>query len=204
MVSLTTATTALNPKQEMTDSDYKKYSLEHLENWLHDAISSGDATPREIYDVIISVVKESHDYHKEQADQAGELLALLNGTNEKEQLDTVTFSSCSADDTSPGCMRSWNDFWSDDVLDDTLNSPSKFKFKYNSEDGDLFTHNEDKVVKWRLPVEVDDISGEYYFTLPEDLLERTGWKEDDALHWVDNGDGSFTLQKVEKPEVADF
>jgi len=37
--------------------DYKKYSLENLENWMHDAISSGDATPQEIYDVIAGVVK---------------------------------------------------------------------------------------------------------------------------------------------------
>ena len=204
MVSLTTATTALNSNQEMTDSDYKKYSLENLENWMHDAISSGDATPQEIYDVIVGVVKESYEYHKQQVDQAEELLNLLNTGWTKEEVlreveyyepsDAITFKSCNSDDTSPECMTSWNDFWSDD----------KIASIHNTEDGDLFAHNEDKVVKWRLPVEVDSVSGEYYFTLPEDLLEQTGWKEDDALHWVDNGDGSFTLQKVEEPEVADF
>ena len=184
--------------------DYKKYSLENLENWMHDAISSGDATPQEIYDVIVGVVRESYDYHKEQSSQAEELLNLLNSGWTKEEVlkereyyepsGTFTFSSCSSGDTSPECMTSWNDFWSDD----------KIASIHNTEDGDLFAHNEDKVVKWRLPVEVDSVSGEYYFTLPEDLLEQTGWKEDDALHWVDNGDGSFTLQKVEEPEVADF
>ena len=201
MVSLTTATTALNSNQEMTD--YKKYSLENLENWMHDAISSGDATPQEIYDVIVGVVRESYDYHKEQSSQAEELLNLLNGTSEwnfknslveKEQPDVITFSSCSSDDTSPECMTSWNDFWSDD----------KITSIHNTEDGDLFAHNEDKVVKWRLPVEIDSVSGEYYFTLPEDLLEQTGWKEDDALHWVDNGDGSFTLERVEESEETEL
>lgn len=201
MVSHTIATIALNLNQEMTD--YKKYSLENLENWLHDAMSA-EATPQEIYDVIVGVVKENLDYHKQQANQAEELINLLNNGWTKEEVlkeveyyeppNTFTFSSCSSDDTSPGCVSSWNDFWMDD----------KITSIHNTEDGDLFTHNEDKVVKWRLPVEVDSISGEYYFTLPEDLLEETGWKEDDALHWVDNGDGSFTLEKVEESEVADF
>ena len=202
MVSLTIATIALNLNQEMTD--YKKYSLENLENWLHDAMSASEATPQEIYDVIVGVVKENYECYKKQADQAEELLNLLNNGWTKEEVlkerdcyepsTTFTFTSCSSDDTSPECMTSWNDFWSDD----------KITSIHNTEDGDLFTHNEDKVVKWRLPVEVDSIGGEYYFTLPDDLLEKTGWKEDDALHWVDNGDGSFTLQKVEEPEVADF
>ena len=190
----------------MTDSDYKKYSLEQLSNWMHDAISSGDATPQEIYDVIVGVVRESYDYHKEQSSQAEELLNLLNGISELsfknesseksyyELSDSITFKSCSSDDTSPECMTSWNDFWSDD----------KITSIHNTEDGDLFAHNEDKVVKWRLPVEVDIVSGEYYFTLPEDLLEQTGWKEDDALHWVDNGDGSFTLERVEEPEETEL
>lgn len=187
MVSHTIATTALNPNLKMTDFSYKKYSLENLENWLNDAISSADATPQEIYDVIIGVVKENLDYHKQQANQAEELLNLLNSNSNLS--NTFTFKSCSSDDTSPECMTSWNDFWSDD----------KITSIHNTEDGDLFTNNEDKVVKWRLPVEVDGISGEYYFTLPEDLLEETGWKENDALHWVDNGDGSFTLEKVDEP-----
>lgn len=190
MVSHTTATTALNPNREMTD--YKQYSLENLENWLHDAISSGEATPREIYDVIVGVVRETYEQHKQQANQAEELLNLLSSNSNLS--NTFTFKSCSSDDTSPECMTSWNDFWSDD----------KITSIHNTEDGDLFTHNEDKVVKWRLPVEVDGISGEYYFTLPDDLLEKTGWKEDDALHWVDNGDGSFTLEKVEESEETEL
>jgi hypothetical protein len=59
--------------------DYKKYSLEQLENWMHDAMSCGDATPQEIYDVIIGVVKDNYYIYKKQASQAYKLLALLNG-----------------------------------------------------------------------------------------------------------------------------
>ena len=46
-------------------TDYKNYSLENLENWLHDAMSAGEATPQEIYDGIVKVVRENHEYHKQ-------------------------------------------------------------------------------------------------------------------------------------------
>lgn len=180
----------------MTDFNYKKYSLENLEKWLNDALSSAEATPQEIYDVIVGVVRESYDYHKEQSSQAEELLNLLNSgwtkedvLKERDYYEPNTFKYCNTDDTSPECMSSWSDFWSDDKI----NKVDNFTITYNTEDGDLFTPNEDKVNKWRLLVEIDDVSGDYYFTLPEDLLERTGWKENDDLYWVDNGDGSFTL-----------
>jgi len=66
----------------MTDFNYKKYSLENLENWLHDAMSAGDATPQEIYDVILDVVKDNYYTYKKQASEAYELLALLNGNGQ--------------------------------------------------------------------------------------------------------------------------
>ncbi len=58
--------------------DYKKYSLEQLSNWVHDAMSASEATPQEIYDVIVGVVKENYYTYKHQTSQAYELLALLN------------------------------------------------------------------------------------------------------------------------------
>ena len=75
----------------MTDFNYKKYSLENLENWLHDAMSAGEASPQEIYDVILDVVKDNYYTYKHQASQAYELLTLLN-SNGKNHL------SCDKDD----------------------------------------------------------------------------------------------------------
>ena len=34
--------------------------------------------------------------------------------------------------------------------------------------------------------------------LPERLLEEAGWNEGDILDWSDNGNGSWTLTKVEE------
>jgi len=54
--------------------------------------------------------------------------------------------------------------------------------------------------KWVLPIsQIEDIctlEKETFIELPNDLLEETGWKEDDELEWVDNKDGTFTLRKV--------
>ena len=68
----------------MTDFNYKKYSLENLENWVYDAMGSGDATPQEIYDVIVNAVKDNYYTYKKQASEAYELLALLNGNGKNK------------------------------------------------------------------------------------------------------------------------
>lgn len=31
--------------------------------------------------------------------------------------------------------------------------------------------------------------------LPDEIMEKTGWKEGDELVWEDQGDGSFILKK---------
>jgi len=206
MVSLTTATTALNTNQEMTDFDYKKYSLENLENWLHDAMSSAEATPQEIYGIIKKVVSENYYYHKDNVSKSYELLSLLNGNDtfafglggdsggvwtkqdvlrQRDYYEPITFSFCNADDKSPECVSSWNSFWNNDRIDSE---------SYVSEDGDLWV--KDRVVKWQLPVEVDGASGDYYVQFPDDLLEAANLKEGDSIEWIDRKDGSFELRKV--------
>jgi hypothetical protein len=71
------------------DFDYKKYSLENLENWLHDAITSGEASPHEVYSTIRKVVKEEYDYHNERAKNCLGLLELLSGHRPVDPIDKV-------------------------------------------------------------------------------------------------------------------
>ena len=208
--------------------DYKKYSLEHLETWLYDAMSCGNATPQEIYDLIIKVVKDEYYTYKKQASEAYELLALLNGNgkgNVKKFDDCVDkILSCDRDDQSPECKGAWNDFWQDNDSAreynlreaEYYNKRAEIDAKvaknwkpvsvegapvYVSEDGDVFVHDyyntkEDKVVKWQLPVQVDGLSGDCFVEFPDDLLEAANLKEGDTVEWVDKGDGSYILRKV--------
>jgi hypothetical protein len=62
-----------------SDFSYKKYSLEHLENWLHDALNCEDLTPQDIYDTVVKCVDESVEYHKKYLTKSIELLSLLKG-----------------------------------------------------------------------------------------------------------------------------
>jgi hypothetical protein len=163
--------------------DYKKYSLENLENWLHDALSAGEASPQEIYDTIKNVVEEQHTYYKNGAEKTNELLSLLNGHRDNIDFNVSDYpiyfpnqydsmNVCDANDTSDYCTNSWTSFWQDDVI------------------------KQDKVVKWQLPVELDDVSEEYYVQFPDDLMEAANLKGGDTVEWVDNGDGSYTLRKT--------
>ncbi len=65
------------------------------------------------------------------------------------------------------------------------------------------TEKKDTPNKWILPVQQiengDTMETEYFIQLPDDLLEKTGWEENDTLVWVDNKDGTFTLRKVTGP-----
>lgn len=157
------------------DFDYKKYSFEQLENWLHDAISSGEASPHEIYSLIRKVVKENYDIYNERAKNCFGLLELLSG-HRPVDLDNG--------------MRPWGhsdlEYLANDLLtkDRVSNFPGEQKL-------------EDKVVKWQLPVELDGASGEYYVMFPDDLLEAANLKEGDQVEWVDQGDGSYLLKRVE-------
>jgi len=62
----------------------------------------------------------------------------------------------------------------------------------------------DKVKKWRLPVQQSSVDGvdDYYIEFPNDLLEAANLKGGDSIVWVDQGDGSYLLKKVEKEPMT--
>lgn len=49
---------------------------------------------------------------------------------------------------------------------------------------------------WEATVQEDPETGELVLPLPEDLLAKLGWQEGDELNWINNQDGSWTLEKV--------
>jgi hypothetical protein len=169
MVSPTTATSVLNPNQEMIDFDYKKYSLENLENWLHDAMSSGEATPDEIYDLIMKVVRENYYHHKHHASQAYELLCKLNDNGQS---------------------------YEDVIKEREYYEPSMPPWGHSDLEYLIANKKENKIVKWQLPVQVDGLTGDCFVQFPDDLLEAANLKEGDQVEWIDRNDGSFELRKV--------
>jgi hypothetical protein len=154
-------------------TDYKKYALGQLENFLYDAMSA-EATPQEIYDTIRDAVQDNLNVYTKSADQARELLSLLNGHR------SVDLDFCDKDDTTEECKQNWNDFW-----------------QYTDEEIDAMctaAEVKDKVAKWVLPVEEE--GDDCVITFPDDLLEAANLKEGDQIEWVPQDDGSCILRKV--------
>lgn len=61
---------------------------------------------------------------------------------------------------------------------------------------DVTLEEEDKVIKWSLPVEEAE-DGEYYITFPEDLLEAAKLAPGDNIEWVDLTENTYLLRKVD-------
>ena len=185
----------------MTNFNYKKYSLENLENWIDDAMSVDGTTPQEIYDVIVGVVKENYYLHKHKASQAYELLALLNGNGE-EHLEWYN------NDKSAECKKSWNDFFEKSC------SPEEKSKTYDdmvsegyemTADGFWIKEEKNESInkKWILPVELDGLSGECYVLLPDDFLELANLKAGDQVNWIEREDGCFEMRKDTKSLNSD-
>jgi len=86
-----------------SDFSYKKYSLEQLDNWVHDALNCEDLTPQDIYDTIVKCVDESVEYHKKHLNKSIELLSLLKGHRPVDFGDEGNITL--------GDPSDWHDFW---------------------------------------------------------------------------------------------
>jgi len=82
-----------------SDFSYRKYSLEQLDNWVHDALNCEDLSPQDIYDTIVKCVDESVECHKKYLTKSIELLSLLKG---HRSVDYVDFDTDEKD---------WENFW---------------------------------------------------------------------------------------------
>jgi len=166
--------------------DYKNYSFENLENWLHDVLSCEETSPHEIYSVIRKVVKDEYDYHKEKSQQCFRLLELLSGHR------PVDFEV----DDDVDHTREYNlreaEYYNKRAELDVKHSKEYYDYTRN----DLNRENPFNKKKWILPVE--QVHDDYFVSFPDDLLKATKLKEGDEVNWVDNGDGSYTIRKVNK------
>ena len=95
--------------------NYKKYSLEQLDNWVNDALNCENLTPQDIYDTIIKCVDESVEYHKKYLTKSTELLSLLKGQqNLSENVKEAT-------------NYDWVDFWEENYY------PEEYKYSTEEE-----------------------------------------------------------------------
>ena len=126
------------------NSEYKKYSLENIKTWITDAITSAEASPQEIYDVIYETVSEEYHCFKNHTSRCYDLLALLNGNGEhitnkyEERLDSILEKkdklSCDKDNQSEECKNAWTDFWEEHYYPEEYKGSTVSSVQYTEEE----------------------------------------------------------------------
>jgi hypothetical protein len=147
--------------------NHAEHTLEQLEGFLHDAISEENISAEKIYDTIIENVAANVEHHQIHYQKSERLFNLLKGYVKPNST----------------------------VIEKDLYDAAIEEREYYESSMQSWGHDkEDKVVKWKLPVQqgVDD----YYIQFPDDLLEAANLQEGDTVEWIDNQDGSYTLKKV--------
>ena len=99
-----------------SDFSYRKYSLEHLENWLHDALDCEDLTSQDVYETIVKCIDETIDHHKKYLTKSTEILSLLKGHRSvdfDETYDGWDYDAAGAKfpPVTEATKRDWVDFW---------------------------------------------------------------------------------------------
>ena len=138
----------------------KNYTMDQINSFLYDALNEEDLSAQQIYETIIETVSEHTEYLQVQYEKSQQLFDLLKGTAKPYKSPWNQFIEDNKDEND--CMPPWG------------HSDLEYASK----------HSEKNIVKsWILPVDDDGV-----ITLPEDLLERSGWKEGDTLVYeVSNG-----------------
>ena len=131
----------------------KNYTMDQINSFLYDALNEEDLSAQQIYETIIETVSEHTEYLQVQYEKSQQLFDLLKGTDKPYKSPWNQFIEDNNDEND--CMPPWG------------HSDLEYASKHPEEN---------KVKTWILPVDDDGV-----VTLPEDLLERSGWKEGDVL-----------------------
>lgn len=173
------------------DNNYKEYSLKNLEKWFIDAISTSEASPEEIFNVIKNCIVDEYNCYKETLSRLEKMSDLLN----IDVKSTTKYIYESPDGGKTVYRRKFGQSPSERELvnHDSINSHSEYYYDYTRNDSN---RPNPFVPNWTLPVEVDGLTGNCYIEFPDDLLTAANLKEGDTVEWIDNKDGSYLIRKV--------
>jgi len=181
-----------------SDFSYKKYSLEQLDNWVHDAVNCEDLTPQDIYDTIVKCVDESVEYHKKYLTKSIELLSLLKGHRE---VDFGDEGNITLGDTSD-----WNDFWEENyypeenkqyteeelnAMCDAASDKEKCR-EYNLREAEYYNKRAELDAKYTSKLDGYSVDGidhsQYYYDTGRnksyDQMLAEGWEMTDDGFWI--------------------
>lgn len=207
-------------------SSYDEYSLKKLDEWINDVMNC-DVSPEEIYETITKAIEENVDYHQNRLERSQKLISLLKGSqdtlvvggNTSPDIPTVTQTDWDNVDKQ---IQEFNELLCNkessqeekDLCEEYNVRETEFWNKRKELESSFeqvklaggyeWTSNKNdqqKVVKWVLPVQHSVGDGDEYFViLPDDLLSQVNWKEGDQLEWVFQDDNSYLLRRVNDEE----
>ena len=164
-----------------SDFSYKKYSLEHLENWINDALNCEDLTPQDIYDTIVKCVDDNIEYHKKNLTKNIEVLSLLKGNRPSFEIDT------SLDD----CMPEWGHSdmealkYTEEELDAMCDAAAKQEEKDKCREYNL---REAEYYNKRAQLDAEHGKSKYYYDIGRnrsyDEMVADGWEMTDDGFWI--------------------
>lgn len=199
--------------------DYKKHALENLTNWLHDCVSCEEMSSQEIYDTIKEVIVDNYKVYNNLATKCKDLMDMISVDNpdyfkyemsmEDDLIKLGKFPATYDEMISAGYEITGDGFWCPKE-NQNMNIDPKGNYVETDqyyipnliENTDIiFSDNSPKLFNypekmWTVNIEKDSTNDEYFFTLPEELVEKLSWKEGDVVEYIDNKDGSFTIKKT--------
>ena len=175
-----------------SDFSYKKYSLDHLEEWVNDALNCEDITPQEIYKTITDAIDNNIEYHKKYLTKNIEVLSLLKGYEPSVDFDTSS--------------KDWEDFWaSDQYTEEELNAmcdaaEEKEKCReYNLREAEYYNK--------RAQLDLEEVNKQLAIAREHDDKEMTkkGFVRDENGSWSKQTDkGVATVSEKPDPVIEEI
>ena len=167
-----------------SDFNYKDYSLEKLQEWVHDAMN-GDASPHEIYSAIREAVREEYYYHKDRISRASGLLELMSGHRPVKE----SVLQCDKDDSREECKGAWTSFWEEHYYPEEYQGSTVSSVQYTDEELDAMCDkaaSDEEKEKCR---EYNLREAEYYnqrakLDMSYEEAVAAGWKMTDDGFWI--------------------
>ena len=185
-----------------SDFSYKKYSLEQLDNWVHDALNCEDLTPQDIYDTIVKCVDDSVEYHKKHLTKSIELLSLLRGHREVDfgvGNDEPWEYDAAGGKFPSATQKDWVDFWEECYYPEELKDTQEISQHYTEEELNAMcdaASDKEKCREYNLReaeyynkrAELDAQHSKYYYDTGRnktyDEMISEGWEMTDDGFWI--------------------
>lgn len=169
----------------MDSSDYKKYSLQKLEEWVQDAINTDECDAQEIYDVVKNAINTNIEYHQSYLDKNKKLKDLID------------------------CKYDWSDFWEenyynyteeevDDMCDKAASDEEKDQCReYNLREAEYYNKRAELDAKVQASSPYNDgWTKEHYEAIVEEFSRNDPTRLKYEEGWVyESPDGGKTVTK---------